>query len=97
MHGAAFAWRGAADHLGAVGNGLLGMEGPVLAGEALADDFGALVDEDTHVCLSASTDSVHLPLKGGGRRASAGWGSTLVISTRKSSLQSLQVRRRGSP
>ena len=27
---------------------LLGMEGAVLAGEALADDLGVLVDEDGH-------------------------------------------------
>ena len=37
MTGAAFAGRGAADHLGAVGDRLLGMEGAVLAGKALAD------------------------------------------------------------
>ena len=45
---AAFAGRGAADHLGAVGDRLLGMEGAVLAGEALADDLGRGVDEDGH-------------------------------------------------
>ena len=49
MRRAAFARRGAADHLGAVGDRLLGMEGAVLAGEALADDLGVLVDEDGHV------------------------------------------------
>ena len=48
MRGAAFAGRGAADHLGAVGDRLFGMEGAVLAGEALADDLGVLVDEDGH-------------------------------------------------
>ena len=48
MRGAAFAGRDAADHLGAVGDGLLGMEGALVAGEALADDLGVLVDEDGH-------------------------------------------------
>ena len=48
MRRAAFAGRGAADHLRAVGDRLLGMEGAVLAGEALADDLGVLVDEDGH-------------------------------------------------
>ena len=48
MRRAAFAGRDAADHLGAVGDRLLGMEGAVLAGEALADDLGVLVDEDGH-------------------------------------------------
>ena len=52
MGRAAFAGRGAADHLGAVGDRLLGMEGAVLAGEALADDFGVLVDEDGHQAAS---------------------------------------------
>src|ERR1700687_4344700 len=49
---AAFARRGAADHLGAVGDRLLGMDGAVLAGEALADDLGVLVDEDGHYAAS---------------------------------------------
>ena len=75
MERATFARRRAADHLGAVGDRLLGMEGAVLAGEALADDLGVLVDEDGHFGLSVAANSVHLPLKGGGRRASAGWGS----------------------
>src|SRR6266568_2899009 len=48
MRRAAFAGRGAADHLGAVGDRLLGMEGAVLAGKALADDLGTFVDEDAH-------------------------------------------------
>src|SRR5450631_4456740 len=52
MAGAGFAWRGAAHHLGAVLDGLLGMEGAVLAGEALADDLGILVDEDGHYAAS---------------------------------------------
>src|SRR5262249_17238088 len=48
MARAALAGRGAADHPGAVGDRLLGMEGAVPAGEALANDLGALVDEDRH-------------------------------------------------
>src|SRR5665213_1360145 len=48
MGGAAFARRGAAHHLGAIGDGLFGMEGALAAGEALADDLGVLVDEDGH-------------------------------------------------
>ena len=48
MGGAAFAGRGAAHHLGAIGDGLLGMEGALIAGEALADDLGVLVDKNGH-------------------------------------------------
>ena len=48
MRGAAFAGRGAAHHLGAVGDRLLGMERALIAGEALADDARVLVDEDGH-------------------------------------------------
>src|SRR6185369_9199393 len=48
MRRTAFARRSAADHFGAVLDRLLGMEGAVLAGEALADDLGVLVDEDGH-------------------------------------------------
>src|SRR5262249_17452690 len=48
MSGAAFARRCAANHLGAVGDRLLGMKRAVLAGETLADDLGALVDENGH-------------------------------------------------
>ncbi len=43
---AALARRNAADHLGAVGNGLLGMERALAAGDALADDFGVFGDEN---------------------------------------------------
>ena len=50
MGRAALARRDAADHLGAVGDRLLGVERALLAGEALADDLGVLVDEDGHVC-----------------------------------------------
>ena len=48
MHRAALARRDAADHLGAVGDRLLGMERAILAGEALGDDLGFSVDEDRH-------------------------------------------------
>jgi hypothetical protein len=48
MRRAALARRDAADHLGAVGDRCFGMEGAVLAGEALADDLGVLVDQDGH-------------------------------------------------
>ena len=63
MRGAAFARRGTADHLGAVGDRLLGMEGAVLAGKSLADDFGVLVDENGH----ASTARVRLDAAVSGR------------------------------
>src|SRR5581483_4055932 len=45
---AALTGRRAADHLGAVLDRLLRMERAVLAGEALANDFRILVDEDRH-------------------------------------------------
>src|SRR5580700_1286455 len=48
MSGAAFARGGAAHHLGAIGDGLLGMEGALIAGEALADHLGVLVDQNGH-------------------------------------------------
>src|SRR5262249_23663858 len=44
----AFARRCATDHLGAVGNRRLRMERAILAGEALANNFGVLVDENSH-------------------------------------------------
>src|SRR5215469_16354544 len=45
---AAFAGRGAADHFRPIGDGLLRVEGALVAGEALADDARVLVDEDGH-------------------------------------------------
>ena len=45
---AALAGRDAADHLGAVGDRLFGMERAVLAGKPLADHLGVAVDEDRH-------------------------------------------------
>jgi hypothetical protein len=43
-----FAGTDAADHLGAVGDRLLGMKRALRAREALADHFGVLVDENGH-------------------------------------------------
>ncbi len=54
VHGAALARRDAADHLRAVGNGLLGVEGTLRAGEALANDLGVLVDQYAHYLPSAA-------------------------------------------
>src|ERR1700757_2296200 len=52
MPGAAFAWRHTADHLGAVGDRLLGVEGALGAGDPLADHLGRGVDEDRHQAAS---------------------------------------------
>ena len=41
--------RYAADQLRAVGNGLLGMEGALLAGKALTNDPGIFIDQNSHV------------------------------------------------
>src|SRR5258708_17400577 len=70
---AAFARRGAADHLGTVVDRGLRMEGAVLAGEALADDLGVLVDEDGHqfepftaftiFCAASSRSSADVTLR----------------------------------
>jgi hypothetical protein len=48
MLAAATARRNAADDTGAIGKALLGMESALLAGEALDDDAGALVDKYAH-------------------------------------------------
>ena len=48
MDGAALAGRGAANHSGAIGNRLLGMEGAILAGKALTDDLGFRIDKNGH-------------------------------------------------
>src|SRR5579883_545742 len=50
--GAAASRRDAAHHLGAVGDRLLGMEGALPAGEALADHLGIAVDQDRHQAAS---------------------------------------------
>src|SRR5690606_20706694 len=47
--GAALARGHAADDLGAVVEHLLGVEGALLAGEALHDHLGVLVDQNAHV------------------------------------------------
>ena len=49
MRGAALAGGDTADHLGAIGDGLLGMERALRAGEALTDHFGIFVYEDCHL------------------------------------------------
>ena len=54
MSGAAFTRGHAANHLGAVGNGLLGVESTLRAGEALADNFGVFIDQDAHYLPSAA-------------------------------------------
>ena len=46
--GAALAGRHAADDVGAIGRGGLGVEGPFAAGEALDDEAGRLVDQYSH-------------------------------------------------
>src|SRR3989304_5703447 len=48
MLGAAFARGHAPHHAGAIGDGLLRVEGALGAGGALANDAGAMVDEDGH-------------------------------------------------
>ncbi len=45
---ATLAGRDAADHLGAVGNGLAGVEGALGAGDALADDLGFGINQNGH-------------------------------------------------
>ncbi len=49
-----FARSHAANHLGAVGDGLFGVESTLRAGEALADDFGVFIDQDAHYLPSAA-------------------------------------------
>ena len=48
MRLATLAGSDAADHVGAVGNRLLGVESTLLAGKALADDFGVFIDQYAH-------------------------------------------------
>jgi hypothetical protein len=48
VRAAALARGHAADQFGAVFEHLLGMEGALLAGEALGDDLGVLVDQNAH-------------------------------------------------
>src|SRR5208282_6013073 len=73
VRGAALSGRSAADHLGAIGGRLLGMECAVLAGKALADHFGVLVDQDGHYaafltaltifCAASSRSSAEVTLR----------------------------------
>ena len=62
MCGAAFAGRGATDHLGAIGDRRFGMKGAVLARKALANDFGILVDQDGHGWDYFRADAVRVQL-----------------------------------
>ena len=48
VFGAALAGRHAADHLGAIGDGLFRVEGALRAGEALADHLGVFVNQNCH-------------------------------------------------
>ncbi|MNW65194.1 hypothetical protein D3C74_435520 [compost metagenome] len=54
MSGTAFAWGHAANHLGAVGDGLFGVESALRAGNTLADNFGVFIDQDAHYLPSAA-------------------------------------------
>ena len=91
---AAFARRRAADHLGAVVDRGLRMEGAVLAGEALADDLGVLVDQDGHqaepftaftiFCAASSRSSAEVTLRFDLAMISLPF-STLVPSSRTTS------------
>src|ERR1700743_2046963 len=94
MSRTAFARRGAADHLGAIGDGLFGMKGALVAGEALADDLGVLVDKNGHYFLpftaftTFSAASPRLSAEVMARPDSAGIflpNSTLVPSRRTTS------------
>ena len=49
MHLAAFSGRNAANHFGAIGDGLLGMKAALRAGKSLTDHFGIFVYENCHV------------------------------------------------
>src|SRR5262249_11764273 len=52
MRSAAFSRRHASDHLGAIGDRLLGVESALRAGESLADHLGFSIDEDRHHAAS---------------------------------------------
>jgi len=47
----ALARRHAADHLGAVGDGLFGMKRSLFAGESLTNDFGVLINQYAHFLI----------------------------------------------
>ncbi len=48
MAAAAFAGRHPSDHLGAVGDHLLGVEGTLVAGHALHEDRRGFIDQNAH-------------------------------------------------
>src|SRR5690606_9666902 len=54
VSGTALARGHAANHLGAVGDGLFGVESALRAGEALADYLGVFIDQDAHYLPSAA-------------------------------------------
>src|SRR4051812_6464515 len=91
---AAFAGRGAANHFRPVVDRGLRMECAVLAGEALADDLGVLVDEDGHqlepltaftiFCAASSRSSADVTLRFDCAMISLPF-STLVPSSRTTS------------
>ena len=54
VSGAAFARSNATNHLGAVFDGLLGVEAALRTGDALADNFGVFIDQDAHYLPSAA-------------------------------------------
>jgi hypothetical protein len=60
---AAFAGGDAADHLGAVGDRLLGMESALGAGDALGDHAGGCVDENGHQIPPSAWATRTLPLR----------------------------------
>ena len=67
MRAAALSRRSPANHLRAVSDGLIGMERAVLAGEALTNHSGVLVDEDRHSskpALSGCPDRIDDLLRG---------------------------------
>src|SRR5690606_25673215 len=91
---APLAGRHAADHSRAVLDRLLRMEGAVLAGEALSDDFCVPVDEDRHhfapctaltiFCAASSRSSADTTFRPDSARIFLPW-STLVPSSRTTS------------
>ena len=87
--------RDAADHLRAVGDGLLGMERAVLAGEALADDAGVADRRGWTWCSLGSTRSRASMLVETRRRGYAGVDQDQIASTRPQSEDASQRHRRG--
>ncbi len=74
---AALAWRSAADDLGSVSDRLLRMEGAILAGKALGNDFGVRVDENRHLRFAPQQmtclfGAIHLLSRAFANRAACG-------------------------